>query len=575
MKRYRHEWLDCIRNYRFHSIFWKNLILILGTIMLPLICILFLSYYSYTQIGKSEEKAYLEERLVQIQKDVESIFSEIRNKAIMLGNYNDISVFFLSDSIEKDDFYDAEKILEFVSLSNLSTDVTDDIYVYSPYAQVAFSKAGRYTYENFGDKSVLGLWQDNEERYQIQYAVRKLGLKNSKNICFFYTIKYVGGRKGVIIFTISPEKLEKKIDYGEDIALLLVSDDQILYDSTELCYGTQIEEIDQLVRKTGQEIVISHELEQFGMKIILYIDSQPLYEKLAGIRTFMLLFIIIMMFISFAIAFYISLKIFDPIKEIMNVLQYEALLDKGNFFQSKNEISYIRDTVCATISRNKDIEEELAERIKLLKKAQAVALQAQINPHFINNTLETINWMIIGGMEEENDASEMINCLSELLRISLEDSETFITLEKELKYVKKYLFIQQKRLGDTFAVDFLVPSELENCKITKMVLQPIIENAIEYGIKPYNNQGNIRVCVSRWEERVRISVKDSGLGVTQKEAEEINNSIRKTVIKESNHIGLSNVNQRIILAFGEEYGVSVYGSIGEGTEVVLEVPYQV
>ena len=575
MKRYRYNWLNCIRNYRFHSIFLKNLILILCSIILPLVCILTISYYAYMQIGRSEEKAYLEERLIQIQKDVEGVLSEIRNKAIMLANYNDVSVFFLSDDITKDEFYDAEKVLSIVSLYKISTDVVDDVYVYSPYAQVVFSIAGRYTYEGFEDKSVLNKWQNNGERYQFEYITRKLIRKNTNNICFFYTTKSAGDRKGVIIFTINPDKLGKKLAFSDDTSLLLVDDNQILYDSTGQCYGMQTEEANQLFKKKGRQIAVDNELEQFGLKMIMYINSQPLYEKLEGIRNFMLIFIGAMICISCAIVFYISLKIFDPIQEIMSLLESETMSYGGSFLKNQNEMSYIQDTVYATVSRNKAIEEELVERIKLLKKAQAVALQAQINPHFINNTLETINWMVIGGTENENDASEMINCLSQLLRISLEDTDTFITLKDEIKYVQKYLFIQQKRLGNSFSVNFSVPTELEDCKIIKMVLQPIVENAIKYGIKPCNNQGAIWIHACKINDRVKISVKDSGLGLTKEEAAEINHSIRKMVIKESNHLGLSNVNQRIILAFGEEYGVNINGSAGQGTEVVLEIPYQV
>ena len=149
-----------------------------------------------------------------------------------------------------------------------------------------------------------------------------------------------------------------------------------------------------------------------------------------------------------------------------------------------------------------------------------------------------------------------------------------MTLQEEISYVKKYLFIQQKRLDDNFVVIWDVPAELENCKIIKMSLQPLIENAINYGIIPYSNTGELRIEANRAEDRVYIRVKDSGLGLTEEEAEEINRSIQKQVIKESSHIGLNNVNQRIILAFGEQYGVTVKSRGLEGTTVELELPYQ-
>lgn len=244
-----------------------------------------------------------------------------------------------------------------------------------------------------------------------------------------------------------------------------------------------------------------------------------------------------------------------------------------NILNNENELSYLISSMQSTLSRNKDIEEELKERVILTKKAQSVALQAQINPHFLNNTLESINWMAIGKLGSDNDISEMINCLSELLRTSLDTAEMFVTIQDEIRYAQKYIYIQQKRLGSNFDVHFSIPQELENSKIIKMLLQPLIENGINYGIRPYDNCGFLKIEAIRIEDMVHICVKDSGMGMTEEEVSEINRSIQETVIKESNHIGLSNVNQRIKLVFGEDYGVVVKSKISKGTEVVISIPY--
>lgn len=220
------------------------------------------------------------------------------------------------------------------------------------------------------------------------------------------------------------------------------------------------------------------------------------------------------------------------------------------------------------------MEEELAFRIKLMKKAQAVALQSQINPHFINNTLETINWMAVAKLGMGNDVSEMLNCLSQILRFSLGDSDTYVTLREELEYVKKYLFIQQKRLKNGFDVVWQIAEDTYDCKVIKILIQPVIENAIKYGIKPYQDKGTLMISAQKQDDKLCIVVKDSGMGLTKEEVTEINQSIKKQVIKESNHIGLSNVNQRIILSFGEAYGVVVDSAINGGTRVMLTLPWQ-
>ena len=226
----------------------------------------------------------------------------------------------------------------------------------------------------------------------------------------------------------------------------------------------------------------------------------------------------------------------------------------------------------ATLTKNKDIEAELGQRIRLLKKAQTVALQAQINPHFMYNTIDTINWMAISKMGKENDVSKMLNILSQLLRYSLDNTDTFVTLEEEISYTKKYITVQQIRCNYSFDVSWNIPAELLKCKVIKLILQPIVENAIKYGIKPFEDEGNIRIEASREDDTVVISVCDSGIGLTDEETEQINKTINEQIIKESKHLGMSNVNQRIILIFGSQYGVTVKSKIGEGTKVEMKIP---
>ena len=575
MRRHMNNLHNCIRSYRFHSIFFKNFLMILGLILLPFICVLSISYFAYIQIQKSEEIAYMDVMATRVNKDVEALLSELRNKAIMLGFDSDVELFCYSDRIEDNLFYDYDNIISFISFCKISTDVVENVYIYSPAGSAVISSAGFCDYNRFSDGECIDRWQDNGEQYQFEFLSREVNDKKVDTVCFYYTVRYVGGRKGVVMINISMEKLARKFDYGDDIRVSILGNGQMLYDSNPEFIGRRIEGEAKDMQRSDYEIVTRSVFDSYGLEMILHMDSQPMHEKLGTVRGIMIGSIQGMLVVSILLVFYISLKIFDPISEVLNALKDDVGDDERKILQNKDEVSYIRDSVYATISRNKDIEKELRERITLLKKAQAVALQAQINPHFINNTLETINWMVIGCMGNENDVSEMINCLSQLLRASLGNSDTFVTLREEIEYVQKYLFIQRKRLKDRFDVVLSIPQELKECKLIKIVLQPIVENAVKYGIKPYESRGEIRIEAVREGNAVFISVKDSGFGITGVEVDKINSTIRSTVIKESDHIGLSNVNQRIILAFGEEYGVTVTSKIGSGTTVMLKVPFQI
>lgn len=573
--RNKYGWLNCIRNYRFHSIFLKNLLLIFFVLLLPFIGILGVTYYSYNRVQVSEEKAYADEIMSKVTLNVDDLFLTLRDKALLMSYDSDVKMFFIAKSIEDDTFYNSKNIFYFTSLYNISTEAIESIYVYAPNSRSIISEAGRFSYDNFYDKVCIDSWKDNGEKYQTEYMSREvMGAKRTDTLSFFLTTQAVSGIKGVVIINVDIKKLAELLDFGDNVDLMIVNSERVLYDSRGEYMGETIADVDKLMQKSEQEIVVHKQLELSDLELIIRIDSRDIYEKLEVIRNIMYALVGIMLMVSIALVFYISQKIFDPISEILDVIEEDTRLDDRKLLQNQNELSYIKGAIYASISKNKDIEEELLSRIKLLKKAQAVALQAQINPHFVNNTLETINWMTVGRLGVDNDVSDMLNCLSQLLRFSLEDSDTFVTLQEEISYMKKYLFIQRKRLDDSFVVIWDVPVELESCKIIKMSLQPLIENAINYGIIPYSNTGELRIEANRVQDRIYIRVKDSGLGLTEEEAEEINRSIRKQVIKESSHIGLSNVNQRIILAFGEQYGVTVKSQGLEGTTVELELPYQ-
>ena len=570
----KYGWKKCIQNYRFHSIFLKNLALIFCIMLLPFVCVLGISTYTYDELQKSEEKSYTDEMVTRVSKDVENLLIEIRDKAILLGYDQDIEMFFWADSVEDDQFYNFGNISKFISMVNVTADVVDSVYVYASHSGGIISNAGRAEYKNFEDKVCLDAWDKNGEKYQIGYLSRTVVGEKKETLSFYYTPRYnTAGKKGAIIINISMKKLAGKLDYGDYIKLQIVGNDQLLYDSTGAQTGSKVEDIQNLMQAEEHEIVICNDLEQFGLKTVLHISSQQLYEKLSNIREFIVVFIVVMLLLTILMAFYISQKLFDPISEILDALEENHGIDEEKILQNKDEVSYIRAAIYETSSQNKNIEEELLSRIKLLKKAQAVALQAQINPHFINNTLETINWMAIRQFGGKNDVSQMLKNLSQILRYSLGDSDTFVTLSEELEYVKKYIFIQQKRCNDGFDVVLKIPKELEECKVIKMMVQPVVENAIHYGIKPYDVRGCLEISVDRIHDVLSITVKDSGLGMAWEEVEEINRAIRKQVIKESDHIGLSNVNQRLILAFGEQYGVTI--SSCEGTVVELKLPYQI
>lgn len=205
------------------------------------------------------------------------------------------------------------------------------------------------------------------------------------------------------------------------------------------------------------------------------------------------------------------------------------------------------------------------------REAELKAFQAQIKPHFLYNTLDTINWM--ASDYEADDISDMITSLTTLFRISLSKGKEMIPLKEEIKHVESYLTIQMARYEGKFDYILSDDRELRDCKVIKLILQPIVENAIYHGIKESEVKGNIWINVEQQGHTLCLSVKDNGRGIDHETIKEMNLIFNGEKSKPSHYgIGMFNVNERLKLSFGHGYGIQIESVEGEGTTVYIRHP---
>lgn len=566
----KHSAVACFRNYRFHSIFWKNLLLISCVVLLPFLCALLISGYTYDELQRNEKQSYSDALMARAAMDANSVFDGARDSAVRIGFEENARDFIHGKATARD----AVDIAENLSNIKIFMDGVENICIFSASGNNVVSTTGKFHYHYYRDKAGVGLWDPEGHMVQIRFLPAGSGAAAGDRIGFYFRPGYAKEDKtGCIMITYDMDKLAERLDYGDNVKLVLLYENLVLFSSDGKLQGEVLEEPQMLMNTDAGNIAVCEELEQDGLRLILYVNSKPLYERLGHIRLTTVMLMVVALLATVVVVFYISRKIFDPISDLLALLEENRNPDEDSLIQTKDEIAHIHQVMSATITKSKDIEEELSRRMKLLKKAQAVALQAQINPHFMYNTIDTINWMAIKKIGKGNEVSQMLNMLSQLLRYSLGSTDTFVTLEEEINYTKKYLLVQQIRCNYGFDVTWDIPEELGKCNVIKMILQPVVENAIKYGIKPFGDGGSLQIRASHVGETIRIFISDSGLGLSQEETEEINREINRQVIKESDHIGLSNVNQRISIMFGDAYGVVVRSKINEGTTVELTIPY--
>ncbi|MEG2118743.1 MAG: sensor histidine kinase [Pseudoflavonifractor sp.] len=210
------------------------------------------------------------------------------------------------------------------------------------------------------------------------------------------------------------------------------------------------------------------------------------------------------------------------------------------------------------------------------RQAQYLALQNQINPHFLYNTLESIrSEALISGMDS---VAEMCEALASFFRYTISDQENLVTVEDELQNINTYFYIQQYRFGSRLALKVEYEEgdleRLRRCKIPKLTLQPIVENAIVHGIEQKLGNGTVTVRLTLTERCLLIRISDDGVGMTPEILEKINRRIAGGVSSGTGKggIAIANVNNRIKLLFGNTYGVTVYSTLGVGTDVEITLP---
>lgn len=217
------------------------------------------------------------------------------------------------------------------------------------------------------------------------------------------------------------------------------------------------------------------------------------------------------------------------------------------------------------------IEEQVRAEQERLRRAEFELLQAQINPHFLYNTLDAIVWS--AESKDEDQVIRMTRSLSDFFRASLSKGKDDISIRDELVHVSSYLQIQQIRYQDILKYSIKIDDKYMDCLIPKITLQPLVENAIYHGIKNRRGGGSIDISAFDSENGFTILIKDNGAGMDEKRLEKVRESLVNRSPEEAEIYGLYNVNERIQLDFGREYGISIQSEHNKGTSVYINLPF--
>ena len=216
--------------------------------------------------------------------------------------------------------------------------------------------------------------------------------------------------------------------------------------------------------------------------------------------------------------------------------------------------------------RIEQLMEEIKDKEKRLRTSEINVLHSQINPHFLYNALDTIVWM--AEFNESEKVIEMTKALAQFFRLSLNGGNELTTIGKELDHVRHYLFIQKERYGEKLQYQIQCEDSLQEVQIPKILVQPIVENAIYHGIRPLEGTGQVVISAARCEDGIILEVEDNGVGYNTDKVQEVEENMAKL-----GGVGIQNVDERVKLYYGTDYGVRIASQVGVGTKVNIVLPH--
>lgn len=320
-------------------------------------------------------------------------------------------------------------------------------------------------------------------------------------------------------------------------------------------------------------LVIYERLQDTGLEIYGIVPLERLYQDIIKLGNSILTVFCLIMLLGLLLAGQMIHLIVRPIVDMMEPMKAAS---KGDFsftlsVNSQDEIGQLRLGYNAMTSRIKSLIVDVYQAQLLQKESEFRALQAQINPHFLYNTLETINWM--AKLNKMDDISNMVVAISSLMRISINNKRCIITVGEELHYVADYLYIQHVRYKDRLKTLIDVDPSLYGLTIPKLLLQPLVENAVIHGIEKKKSGGFIEVTGRRDANLLIFSVKDNGAGIPE---EKLAHILEEKENQDQGHtsLGLITVHRRIQFLFGSEYGLQIDSKPGSGTTVWVRLPME-
>ena len=564
--------------------------LIIGflTILLPLVLILSIVFYSYSaEIVLKQSLEQTREIVEQFSISLDNYMGLMRNKMEILADsptiQEELNTHQDKEDIKNDSFYSRNKRIRRIMLQIYSSVTMNDVEIYGINETNHYLSLWSKKYE-IPDKDIL--FENANLSKGRSVLVNNINdadtiqmIKMVKDLQTYKPIGYIrfGLKRNYI------EKMAKNINFGSDGSVVIFDENLnkisgIAHDSVLSKLLKEKPSIGNFSYSEGKnEYTAVHiHSDSTGWTTVGVIPLRYINKDLAGIQYLTVIIIVLTIIIGVTVSVIIAQSLILPLENTVNALEK---FSRGDFAVR------LKENRCDEIGKlnrifNKAIKEinELMQKVTqseiLNKEMEFKTLQSQMNPHFLYNTLDTINWLAF--KEKQTEICNLVAAISSLIRASISNKKSIITIEQELDYVKNYIYIQHIRYKDRFDTIYDIDESLLKQAVPKLIIQPIVENAIIHGIENSKNKNLLYISVKRENECIIIIVKDTGIGMTDEKVSEL---LKEPLNAEGDeqkahtNLGLYAVHKRIQLMYGDLYGLTVQSQAGEGTTVTLHIPF--
>lgn len=535
-----------------------------------------------------------------LQSNVELVFNEL----------DSINLHIISSAVE---FVDLQKTLskewmdikpedhiKLASLKNMIDSPTiaqpyiDSIYIYIENPKKRFltsTMGGIVNLTDYDDDS----WYESYNKFgkEKSFWVERRTIERSPDISTSEKVEVISlyrqitldnGSKGIIVLNLKSEYLNKELaalsqNKGQNL-FIIDENNVVIYEK----YNAPLRpsNIEKMVQypESFFTMEISGELSvvfrlppnKYNFIFASTMPEEALYEVPKDLIKFTFFVLALSIFVSIIYSFYLTKRNFNDLRSIIQVLQRVEKEEPLPHLpiQNNNVYNYIIHKILTSFMQHSYVKIQLSEKKYKMQALRLSAFQSQVNPHFLFNTLETINWKIMQVTKGPSELTKMIEDLGDILRFSLHTENKMVALREEIEYTKSYIDIQKIRYRNQFDVIWSVDKEYEKQLVVRLILQPLIENSIYHGVIDTKNICLIKVKVKVIQDVLHISVIDNGRGIEAERLEYIRNMLANELPTE--HIGLYNTHSRLRLTYGSQYGITIKSKHGWGTSVVIKIP---